>query len=132
NAFGVDDFERLQHDSLAWNATELVPLLARARSDRRDVEDARGRLLEWDRRLTVDSDVATLYALWERHLLRGLVKRQIDSALLDEFAARARSVLVPALTKASRAWFSAGAKARDELLIAALADAVDEARARQN
>ena len=45
--FGIDDFKRLQHDTLAWNAGQLVPLLASVRSDRPDVEDARKRLLQW-------------------------------------------------------------------------------------
>ena len=70
--FGIDDFERMQHDTLAWNAEQLVPLLARLRASRPDVEDARSRLLRWDRRLTVDSDAATVYALWEPRLLRAL------------------------------------------------------------
>jgi penicillin amidase len=130
--FGIDDFERLQHDTLSWNAGQLVPLLARVRSDRPGVEDARDRLLRWDRRLTVDSDAATLYVLWERHLLRKLAATRIGPALVDEFVARARDVLVPSLTKPSPRWFAGlPARARDDLILAALAAAVDEAHARR-
>ena len=132
--FGLDDFKRIQHDTLAWNAEQLVPLLARLRAGRPDVEDARSRLLRWDRRLTVDSEAATVYALWEPRLLRALARLAVPSALVDEFVGRARAhdVLVPALTRPSRAWFgpNAGA-ARDQLLMTALAEAVDAAPAPQ-
>ena len=47
----VDDFKRLQHDTTAWNAGQLVPLLAPLRAERNDVEAARLRLLQWDRRV---------------------------------------------------------------------------------
>jgi penicillin amidase len=130
--FGVDDFKRLQHDTLAWNAEQLVPLLAGVRSDRPDVEEARSRLLQWNRRLTVDSDAATLYAFWERHLLRKLVATRIEPALADEFILRAHRVLVPSLTRPSPPWFAGrSSQARDGLIIAALAAAVDEGRGRR-
>jgi penicillin amidase len=131
STFGVDDFKRMQHDTLAWNAEQLVPLLARLRASRPDVEDVRNGLLRWDRRLTVDSDAATVYALWEPRLLRALARLAVPSALVDDFVARARERLVPALTRPSRAWFGRNTgTARDELLLTALAEAVDEARER--
>jgi penicillin amidase len=130
--FGIDDFKRLQHDTLAWNAEQLVPLLAGGRSDRPDVEEARSRLLQWNRRLTVDSEAATLYAFWERHLLRKLAATRIEPALADEFVQRARPVLVPSLTRPSSPWFAGrSGKGRDDLIIAALAAAVDELHVRR-
>ena len=88
--------------------------------------------LRWDRRLTVDSDAATVYALWEPRLLRALARLAVPPALIDEFVPRARAVLVPALTRPSRAWFGPNpGAARDELLLTALAEAVDAARERQ-
>jgi penicillin amidase len=131
STFAIDDFERLQHDTLAWNAGRLVPLLARVRSERTDVEDARNRLLQWDRRLTVDSDAATLYVLWERQLLRELAATRIAPELVDEFVARARDVLVPSLTKPSPPWFAGLSGARDHLILGALAAVVDEAPSRR-
>jgi penicillin amidase len=129
--FAIDDFARMQHDTLAWNAEQLVPLLAPLRSDRADVEDARRRLVQWDRRLTVDSDAAAVYALWEPRLWRAMVRIAVPSALVDDFAARAREMLVPALTRPSRAWFGDSPRAaRDDLLLTALAEAVDAARNR--
>jgi penicillin amidase len=130
--FAVDDFQRMQHDTVAWNAEQLVPLLEHLRASRLDVEDARHRLLRWDRRMTADSGAATVYALWEPRLWRALARLAVPSALVDDFVGRARRVLVPALTRPSRAWFGRNtAAARDDLLLTALADAVDAAGARQ-
>jgi penicillin amidase len=131
-SLGVDDFKRLQQDTLAWNAEQLVPLLAAAHSDRAEVEDARSRLLKWDRRLAADSRDATLYVFWERSLLRRLWGTRLEASLADELSARAINVLVPAMTKASSLWFTGNAtRTRDELLLTAMADAVEALRAYQ-
>jgi penicillin amidase len=104
-SFGAGDFKQLQHDTGAWNAERLVPLLAGLRSDRPDVEDARAQLLAWDRRIAADSTEATLYVLWERSLLRRLAQARLDSSLVDDFLVRETALLVPALTKPSSVWF---------------------------
>jgi penicillin amidase len=130
SSFGLDDFRRLQHDTLAWNAEQLVPLLAPLRSDRADVDNARARLLAWDRRIAADSVEATLYVLWERAMLRRLAQGKLDSSLVDDFLAHEKAVLVPAITRPSSVWFTGSAiRARDVLILAALVDAVDAARA---
>lgn len=132
-SFGVDDFKRMQHDTLAWKAGQLVPLLARARADRPDVEAARARLLQWDRRLTADSPAATVYVLWERILLRTLAASKVPADLVDDFMARASAGLVPAVARPTAVWFTGNAVARrDALLFAALRAAVDAARGRQD
>jgi penicillin amidase len=126
SSFDVDAFKRLQHDTTAWTATRLVPLLASLHSDRAEVDDARRRLLAWDHRVDRESAEAALYVLWERNLLRRLVKTRVDSSIADEFSAYAAAILVPALTEPSAAWFSGHPSAtRDELLLAALSDAFE-------
>jgi penicillin amidase len=127
--FGSADVRRQQTDVVAWNAERIVPLLAALRSDRADVEQARQRLLAWDKRMTVESSDAAVYALWERTLLQRLVDLRIPRLLAPEFVARAEGLLVPALTAPSAVWFDGDAsKARDALLLAALQSALDESR----
>jgi penicillin amidase len=126
---GIEGFKQLQHDVLAWNAQQLVPLLTRVDAGRADVEDTRGRLVRWDRRVTVDSPDAALYVTWERTLVAALAAGRVPSELIAEFATRGSSMLVPALVHPSRTWFDGKVdEARDALLLAALSAAVGELR----
>ena len=127
-AYTADDFRTFQHDTTAWNAEQLVPLLARLHADINVVEESRQQLGKWDKRLASDSSIAALYVFWEQALVRKLAETRIAPALLDDYLARA-SVPVSALTKPSRVWFDGDpVRARDSLLLAALAAAVDRER----
>ena len=119
---------RLQSDVHAWRARQLVPLLARARSDRADVEQARTRLLAWDGLVAAASTEAVLYVAWERGLVRSLAARDVPADLAAEYAVRAAPVLLDAIARAAPAWFNS-TRDRDRLLIDALAGAHDEIRA---
>jgi penicillin amidase len=122
----VDGFRKLQHDTLSWNAGQLVPLLAALRAERPAAEDARSRLLGWDRRVASGSAEASIYVRWEEALLKLLVARRVPPHLADEFAARAGELLVPALVSPSRTWFDGDVRSqRDALLLAALDNVVE-------
>jgi penicillin amidase len=123
--FTVDDFKRLQLDTTAWNAAQLVPLLANLAADRSEVETARRLLLQWDKRIAADSAAAAVYVFWEDALLRQLAESRLGPDLRNDYVARA-GLPVEALTSPSRAWFDGNpVQARDRLLIDALAAAVD-------
>jgi penicillin amidase len=122
----VHDMRALQHDIVAWNAAQLVPLLEGVRSDRADVEDARTRLLRWDRRIARDSPDAKLYRRWESTLLRRVAESRLPEDLVEEYVRRSAQVAVAALVRPSTAWFDRDAvRSRDALLVAALTEAVD-------
>lgn len=126
-ARSIDGFKRLQQDVLAWNAERLVPLLEELRAERPDVEQERQALLRWDRRVAAASREAALYVAWERLLLRNLAAVRVPPNLVDAYATRSASVLVPALVDPSSVWFDGNvARARDALLLRSLADAVEE------
>jgi penicillin amidase len=128
-ARGIEGFQRLQQDVLAWNAERLVPLLKGVVPDRADLEDARQRLLRWDRRMTADSQEATAYVAWEGELARRLAALRLPADLADEYLRRTTAALVPALVVPSRAWFDGEVeKSRDRLLLDALAAAIDNPR----
>ncbi len=124
-ARGIEGFQRLQLDVFAWNAERLVPLLKRVVPDRADLDAARQQLLRWDRRITADSQEATVYVAWEGELARRLAALRLPADLADEYLRRATGALVPALTEPSRAWFDGDVEmSRDRLLLDALAAAV--------
>jgi penicillin G amidase len=131
--FDLDSFRRLQHDVLSWNAEQLVPLLAGVHGDTADLEEARVRLLAWDKRLTADSSDATLYVAWEHALLRKLVEGRLDPALVPEYVdggSDGVDVLVPAITRPSNSWFGRDpVSGRDRLLVDALRTALADLRA---
>jgi penicillin amidase len=125
--FGASDFEKLQHDAVAWNAEQLVPLLTRLKSDDRDVEHARTQLVSWDKDMLRSSTAATIYFVWEEKALELLVGSKITGPLAVEYARHGGDVLVPALTHPGGPWFGQNAaQDRDALLIAALAAAVQD------
>ena len=121
----VDGFKRLQHDTVAWNAEQLVPLLAGAAVDRQDLERARDRLLGWNKSLSVDSAEASLYVTWERALRLRLAESNLPSALVEGHVARSAAFFVQALVDPASGWFQ-DRRARDVLLVDALSAAADE------
>jgi penicillin amidase len=125
----LEDFEHLQHDTEAWNAGQLVQLLSSLHPSRDDVEAARRRLLEWNRRVSADSTEAALYVFWEEALGRLLGARYLGPDLLNDYLARA-VLPVTTLVNPTPAWFDGNpAAARDRLLVDGLAVAVDRLRA---
>jgi penicillin amidase len=111
----------------AWNADRLIPLLARVRSSRDDVEQVRERLLRWDHEVSIDSIEGAIYVTWERLVTRMLIERRVPRTLVDELAARNADMLVPALVQPARVWFDGDVvKARDELVLRALEATVDD------
>src|SRR5262249_22181832 len=104
--FGEDDFKRLQHDTVAWNAGRLLPLVEKIRTERADVRDARDGLKWWNQKVDADSPDAALYVLWEQSLLRRLVAtRNVEASLAGEFVSRGGHLLVRALTDPHSPWF---------------------------
>jgi penicillin amidase len=122
----IDGFMKLQQDTLSFNAGQLVPLLDGLRADRPASEDARRRLLQWDRRIVSGSAEAAIYLRWEQALLKSMIARRVPRHLADEFEARAGELLVPSLVSPSRTWFDGEVRRqRDALLLEALDSAVE-------
>ena len=113
----VDDLKRQQHDVTAWNAGRLVPRLGALHSPDAQVEDARGRLLKWDRRISADSPVAALYVFWEQALWRKISEARVPVSILEDYLARADFNIADAMA------------ASDAMLLDALRAAVDRVKA---
>ncbi len=125
--FSIADSVRLQRDVRAWNGDRLVPLFARVRSNRDDVEQLRERILRWDHEVSLDSVEAAVYVTWERLARRMLIEQRVPGALVEEFDSRRPNLIVLALLEPSRVWFDGDVvKARDDLVLRALEAAADE------
>ena len=103
SAFNVDDFKRLQHDTVAWNAQHTVPLIEHVTADRDDVEHARQQLVAWDRRVAADSPSAALYVFWEQALKERLVDGTLDGSLARDYLEAAERLDVAALARSAPA-----------------------------
>src|ERR671919_727021 len=128
-------FARMQRDTVSLSARRIVPELLglEPRSDRQ--KEALGVLAEWDHRLDVDSAAAALYEVWIKHLATRVLRPAFDDEVLfTHFYARRQwtnafhhLVLPQLLAYPSARWFGTdGAEARDEVLLAALDDTLDE------
>jgi penicillin G amidase len=128
----VADVARMQHDIHAWNAAQLVPLLAPLHAGDPAIEAARRALLVWDERVSADSSAASIYVAWERALARGLIQAKLGSYLTDQWLrtmGQRFGVLLPAIVRPTTAWFaSPPATSRDRLLLDALAAALSDLR----
>ena len=128
-------FARMQRDTVSLSARRIVPELLglEPRTDRQ--KEALGVLAEWDHRLDVDSAAAALYEVWIKHLATRVLRPAFDDEVLfTHFYARRQwtnafhhLVLPQLLAYPSARWFGRdGAEARDEVLLAALDDTLDE------
>ena len=63
-SFGMDDFKRMQHDTLSTQAREELPLFSGWTSSHGEVESFRARLAGWDAVLRRDSLEGAVYQTW--------------------------------------------------------------------
>jgi penicillin amidase len=119
--------ERAQQDVVAWNASQLLPLLRAVRDVPADAEPVRQQLLAWDGRVDAASEAAAVYVAWEQALARRLAERRVPPEYAADVAAHVDPVA--ALTRPSSRWFEGDAsRARDRLLVDALGPAGEAAR----
>jgi len=130
-----DSFARIQRDTVSLSARRIVPALVRIEplSDRQ--KEALALLAEWDHDLGPDSGAAALYEVWVKHIASRVLRPVLDDeALFTHFYARRQwtnafhhLVLPNLLAYPTARWFGRdGLEARDEVLLAALDDAVEE------
>ena len=125
--FDISDFQRLQHDATAWNAEQLVPLLAKVRASEQDTEAARSKLVSWDRNLSKEKGEAAIYVMFEQRLRDRVFADKVPGPLASEYPSRAGQLLVPLLLSPTTEWFGADPIAtRDRILIEALSAAVKD------
>lgn len=135
--FTVDDFARLQHDTVSLPARRLTRLLAELRTDDQIDGTLRpwvDRLVRWKADLAKDSAEAAVYELWRAELPAAVFQAKLSEPvwkLVGGFIASERAV--DALETADPRWFGdgeAGRDARDAALFDALRAALKKAEER--
>ena len=124
------DFERLQHDEYSVPASRLVPILLHAAAAQRDVSSEADLLRGWDFVMHRDSAAPLVYEAW-----LGAYARRVHTPLAGAAADVVMSgwdlaALVRASETADTAFFPAGARQRDSVMVVALAEARDTIVAR--
>lgn len=121
--FSLSDMMQLQTDELSIPARQLMPLLEDLPAADRRVEEARTLLLSWDYVVDKSSVAAGIYVAWESRLRRAVNARMLpeDSGLNLGLRKVIEALQIPPGELGADPM-----KARDELLIAALALAVDD------
>jgi penicillin amidase len=125
----LQDMARYQTDYLSIPARELVPLLAGLTASAERTEAARQRLLAWDYRLTPTSVAAGIYNQWERNLHRLVTEQRVPERVRPYLSLQLKRVIE--LLQLSDGQFGTDpVRGRDELLLRALDQAVDQLTAR--
>lgn len=132
--FSVEDFQRLQHDTLSLPARRLIRVLAQIRSDGAIDKALRPwveRLLRWNADLGKDSAEAAVYELWLAELPAAVFQPKLAEPvwkLMEPAVGPDRAVEV--LEAASPRWFGegeAGRAARNAAVFRALGAALKKA-----
>jgi penicillin G amidase len=122
----LDDFKRLQHDSISLPGQRLARLARLVAAHDPALQPYAEILGGWDGDLTRDSHAAALCVVWLQELSTAFFKPHVPENLLTFVrSGRGTHVLLAAMEDADPTWFGEQPTfARDQLLRKSLADAV--------
>jgi len=130
--FDVDDFCSIQQDATTIPGQTLVGLLGEIDAEALDAACVE-LLRDWDGVLSVESRAAVLYGFWLQELLDDFYAPHVPKHLLEFVRARGGvPTMLAALQSPDASWFGGDnpRAARDRLLTATLATAIDRAKQR--
>jgi penicillin amidase len=130
--FGIDDFERLHYDEVSLPARELTGLLKKATGVSDELKPYLELLTSWDATMSKDSGAAALYEFWQTKIAPAVFKRHVPEKVWPLIGERISLVTtIKALKNPTARWFGENpASGRDKALLASLAEAVNEAKAK--
>jgi len=116
--FTVDDFARMQADTVSLHARTLLPLLlARVHAEGTPDQRAIDLLRKWNADATADSAAAAIFSAWFQHLAPALVTDDLGEALTDRYKDRYSYVtrfIVHTLTTNDASWCDDAVTAKKE------------------
>lgn len=80
--FDVDDFERMQQDTVSLPARDFLALLKDWHPADSGLAKVRSDMLRWDCNLSMDSKAALIYEVWVEHVHRAILPKGIASVRL--------------------------------------------------
>ncbi|HSG48357.1 MAG TPA: penicillin acylase family protein [Longimicrobiales bacterium] len=123
--FTLLDMAALQTDELSVMARTLVPLLEPLQGDTRAVEDARRRLVAWDRVLDRGSVAAGIYAAWRDAVDEAVNGISVPEAVKPWIRSASSRKVVEWLMAPDGRFGADPVAGRDALLMTALGEAVE-------
>jgi penicillin amidase len=124
--FTLQDMAELQTDELSIPARTLVPLLEPLRGGTPPVEDARRRLMEWDRVLHRESVEAGIFVAWRSAFVDAVNELSVPEAVLPWVRSVPYRKVVEWLVSPDGRFGADPVAGRDALLMTSLDDAVAE------
>ena len=121
----VDDMVRLQLDTVSLPARETLPLLTALESHTDAERSVLDLLRGWDGDMAADSAPAAIFTAWSRHIARRVLVPRLGEDLFRHYHAWREPFQCQALSAILR---EPGGWLDDDLLRAALADAIEELR----
>ncbi|HMQ00365.1 MAG TPA: penicillin acylase family protein [Cyclobacteriaceae bacterium] len=128
NKFSMDDMIALQHDYLSLPARALIPFLENLTSAKADAEQARKYLMNWNFILDNDSPAAPIYMMWERKIRENLRNTLVPEKAKPYIRSIALSRSIEIITKPENYFGQNAVQVRDQILMKALEQAIDELR----
>jgi penicillin amidase len=125
----VQDFAILQADYLSGTARTLVPLLLKTLDNNSkelnpEMAKAKGLLQEWDKQLKPNSVAAAIYVEWETALKKAVYQRTVPEAIQPLLKTLPTKRIVDWLITPRADFGPDPIKARDELLVNSLTEAL--------
>ena len=129
-SLSIDDLKAIQGDSTPVWAQEILPYVRSLSSDDSRLAEALGVLRAWDGRAVRESAGAALFEAFRLHLVRRTFADELGEPLLRRSWGGLMTALVDLLPDPNAPWFddvrTPETETRDEILLRALEDAVEE------
>jgi penicillin amidase len=135
SSLSIEDVKAIQGDSAPLWAQEMLPFLTSIPSHQHQLDEAVKLLQDWDGRAVRDSAGAALFEVFRIQLIDATFGDELGEDLLAKARPELMDVLLNLLPEQDSPWFddamTSEVETRDEILLQALEEAVDDLSERQ-
>ncbi|MFW6115424.1 MAG: penicillin acylase family protein [Chloroflexota bacterium] len=135
SSLSIDDVQGIQADNVSHWARRVLPFVTSITTDQPELAEAVALLYDWDGRAVRESPGAALFELFRLHLIDATFGDELGEDLLGKARSSLMNALLTILPEPDSPWFddvmTSRVETRDEILLRALEEAVQELSARQ-